>query len=144
MALTPDPRRAWRRLFRSAAVGREVSRHYRAAVAPPGYLSGGIASYRRYFRDRREYARLVAPVGLEVYDDNPQLRDWLPASPFDPHYTYQDAWAAREIYSRRPELHVDVGSRITFVIGVAAFVRSVFIDLRPLEVDIPNLETRAG
>src|SRR5205823_1724620 len=60
------------------------------------------------------------------------------------HYTYQDAWAAREIFRRQPARHVDIGSRISFVAGLAAFVPVTFIDLRPLEVEIPGLESRRG
>jgi hypothetical protein len=79
-----------------------------------------------------------------VYDDNPQVFDQTPGSPFDPHYLYQDAWAAREIHRRAPARHVDVGSRITFVAGLAAFVPVTFVDLRPLDAAVPNLESVAG
>jgi SAM-dependent methyltransferase len=81
---------------------------------------------------------------LSRYDDNPQLLDWTDTTPFDPQYTYQDAWAAREIAKRRPLAHVDVGSRITFVIGLSAFVPVTFVDLRPLQIDLSGLESRAG
>jgi len=143
-ALLRLPRQLYQRLFREAVRQRAIGRHYLAGAFPPRLFRSALRGYPRYLRDRRRYTRLVAPGELDRYDDNPQLHDWTPSSPFDPHYTYQDAWAAREIHAAAPGYHVDVGSRVTFVIGLAAFVRTVFIDLRPLEVDIPNLEPRAG
>jgi SAM-dependent methyltransferase len=82
--------------------------------------------------------------GLRWYQDNPQLLDRSSTTPFDRHYAYQDAWAAREIFKRRPATHIDVGSRISFVLGLTAFVPVTFIDLRPLEIAMPDLETRRG
>src|SRR5262249_33464016 len=77
-------------------------------------------------------------------DDRPQLLDRTRTTPFDPGYTYQDAWAARQIYRNRPGRHVDVGSRITFVAGIAAFVPVTFIDIRPPDLAIPGLESLPG
>jgi SAM-dependent methyltransferase len=94
-------------------------------------------------RERARYQRLSGGA-LRAEDDYPQLHDRTPGSPFDPHYTYQDAWAARCVGEFGPDEHVDVGSRITFVLGLAAFVPVTFIDLRPLDVQIPGLTSRPG
>jgi SAM-dependent methyltransferase len=110
---------------------------------PLADVGSALSGYRQYVRDRRRYLELSGQP-LDRYDDDPQLHDWSETSPFDPHYTYQDAWAAREIHGFAPARHVDVGSRITFVLGLAAFVPTTFVDLRPLCVDIPNLQTQAG
>ena len=74
-------------------------------------------------------ARCCRRNGSGAPDDNPQLLDRTATTPFDPHYTHQDAWAAREVFRRRPERHVDVGSRITFVAGLTAFTPVTFVDL---------------
>ncbi len=95
-------------------------RHYVDAIVPVD-LAASLRGSARYLRDRRRYVALSGEP-LDPYDDNPQLRDWTPTSPADPHYTHQDAWAAREIHDFGPAGHVDVGSRVTFVIGLAAFV----------------------
>jgi hypothetical protein len=117
--------------------------HYVHAVVPRQTVVRALRGYPRFFRDRAAYRRLSHEP---VYwgDDNPQLLDWVGKSPFDRHYTYQDGWAAREIFNRRPASHVDVGSRISFVVGVAALIPVTFIDLRPLELSLPGLESRAG
>jgi hypothetical protein len=49
------------------------------------------------------------------------------------HYFFQDLWAARRIFSRRPEMHVDVASRIDgFVAHVLSFMPVTVVDVRPL------------
>lgn len=56
------------------------------------------------------------------------------------HYFYQDLLVAQWIHERRPQRHVDVGSRIDgFVAHVAAFRAIDVIDIRPLTESIPNV-----
>jgi SAM-dependent methyltransferase len=131
------------RVARGLSNARYTAYHYIDAVAPRSAVARSLRGYPRFFRDRRAYTRLSGERLLR-HEDNPQLLDWSEASPYDPHYTYQDAWAAREIFQRRPARHVDIGSRISFVAGLAAFVPVTFIDLRPLEVAISGLESRRG
>jgi SAM-dependent methyltransferase len=116
---------------------------YADAVAPIAEVAAAARALPRVLRERAQYQRLSGGV-LRAEDDYPQLHDRTQGSPFDPHYTYQDAWAARCVSEFAPDEHVDVGSRITFVLGLAAFVPVTFIDLRPLDVQIPGLSSRAG
>jgi hypothetical protein len=139
-----DPlRRLWRQWLRGATVARHTGYHYVDAVVPRSRLVTAARAYPSYLRQRKAYERLSGER-LSRSLDNPQLHDRTSTSEFDPHYTHQDAWAAREVFARRPERHVDVGSRISFVVGLTAFVQVMFVDLRPLEADIPGLESRAG
>jgi hypothetical protein len=56
------------------------------------------------------------------------------------HYFHQDLWAARRIYERRPERHVDIGSRIDgFIAHLLVFMPVTVIDVRPLPSEIPGL-----
>jgi hypothetical protein len=128
---------------RSAVRARLIVRHYADAVTPLSGVVEALRAYPAYVRERRAYAELSGEA-LDLYDDDPQLHDRTATSPFDPHYTHQDAWAAREIHASAPAWHVDVGSRITYVAGLAAFVPTTFVDLRPLPIDLPGLTTRAG
>ncbi len=116
---------------------------YTDAVVPLAALTTGLRELPAVLRERIRYQRLSGGE-LAAVDDYPQLHDRTSTSPYDAHYTYQDAWAARTIHALAPPEHVDVGSRITFVLGLAAFVPVTFIDLRPLTVDVPNLRARAG
>src|ERR1700712_792104 len=53
------------------------------------------------------------------------------------HYFHQDLLVARRIFERRPERHVDVGSRIDgFVAHVASFRSIEVFDIRPLNKPI--------
>lgn len=133
----------WRRVLRAAIAAKLITYHYVDAVAPRGEVSTAVRGFPRFFRDRRRYMQLSGEP-LSRYDDNPQLRDWTETSPFEPHYTYQDAWAAREVFAHKPARHVDVGSRISYVMGLASFVPVAFVDIRPLGVDFPNVESIDG
>ncbi|WFS09106.1 DUF268 domain-containing protein [Methylobacterium sp. 391_Methyba4] len=96
----------------------------------------------RYEDDRR---KLIA--GLEgTHDwpfgvDYPILNEWDQQSgTASGHYFHQDLWAARRIYQRSPNRHVDVGSRIDgFVAHVASYREVEIFDIRPLNVNIPNI-----
>lgn len=56
------------------------------------------------------------------------------------HYFHQDLLAARRIFDRAPERHVDVGSRVDgFVAHVASFREIEVFDIRPLSTLIPNV-----
>jgi SAM-dependent methyltransferase len=142
-AVPPNPRVLLARARFGAVRRRLIARHYVDAVAPLAVVGAALRGYPRYLRDRRRYLELSA-TPLDRYDDNPQLHDWTATSPSDAHYTQQDAWAAREIYAFAPPAHVDVGSRVTFVLGLAAFVPTSFVDLRPLTHAVPNLTAVAG
>jgi SAM-dependent methyltransferase len=81
---------------------------------------------------------------IESSDLWPCLFDKTATSPFEPHYFYQDSWAARRILATRPAQHVDVGSRVDFVAILSAAVPIVFLDIRPLAVSLTNLQCTAG
>jgi SAM-dependent methyltransferase len=98
----------------------------------------------RWLRDRSAYAALPGAEPLRWRDSFPKLTDRLATSPFDPHYFHQDTWAARRIAELRPSRHVDVGSRVDLVGFLTAVCPVTFVDIRPLEVDIEDLESVAG
>src|SRR5690349_6538885 len=114
-------RTAGRSVLRGSAIASFTAYHYADAIAPRADVGAALRGYPRYLRDRKRYEELSGEE-LDRYEDDPQLRDWTPSSPFDPHYTYQDAWAANEIHAHAPARHVDVGSRISYVMGLTAFV----------------------
>lgn len=68
----------------------------------------------------------------------------MSSSPFDRHYFYQDAWAARRLAEAPPARHVDVGSRVDLVGFLTAICPVTFVDIRPLEADLDDLECVAG
>ena len=100
------------------------------------YLPRYVQHWRIYQKRSQEKLRLA--------DSYPCLADWLPATPFDPHYLYQGAWLARCLAMTKPEQHVDIGSSVLAVSVLSAHVSTVFVDYRPLKVDLNNLQCIAG
>jgi hypothetical protein len=59
------------------------------------------------------------------------------------HYFHQDLFVAQRIFARKPERHVDIGSRIDgFVAHVASFRPIEVFDYRELQTRIPNVTFR--
>ncbi len=74
----------------------------------------------------------------------PQLNDRTKTTPFDAYYFYQDTWAARKIFELKPSSLVDVASRIDYVGLISGFVPTTFVDIRPLDVNLPGLTIKKG
>jgi SAM-dependent methyltransferase len=81
---------------------------------------------------------------LPFRDSYPCLTDWVHSTPFDPHYFFQAGWLARKLAQSKPDEHVDVGSDVRMIGVLSAFVRTRFIDFRPLQVELDGLECAAG
>jgi SAM-dependent methyltransferase len=77
-------------------------------------------------------------------DTYPCLSDRTTSTPFDPHYFYQSAWLARRLAQIAPAAHTDVGSSVMMIAGISAQVPTTFVDIRPLETDLPDLASLAG
>lgn len=97
-----------------------------------------------YLRDWRRYRRMEGAEPLALVDSWPQLHDRTPRIPFDAHYFWANAWAMRRIVAQKPKRHVDIGSQVGFVGLLSAVVPVIFVDYRPLEVQIDGLDCRRG
>jgi SAM-dependent methyltransferase len=71
-------------------------------------------------------------------DAYPCLKDKIQKTPFDHHYIYHPAWAARVLAQTRPEQHIDISSILSFGTIVSAFVPVKFYDYRPAELHLSN------
>ncbi|NMC97207.1 MAG: DUF268 domain-containing protein [Deltaproteobacteria bacterium] len=74
----------------------------------------------------------------------PSLLDRVIKTPFDPHYFYQGAWLAREVAASGARYHVDIGSSIMTIGALSGFVRTTFVDYRPLQTVLTGLNCQAG
>ena len=55
-------------------------------------------------------------------------------------YFIQDIWAAQRIYKKKPNEHIDIGSRVDgFVSHLMVFMKVKVIDIRPLSSKNKNL-----
>jgi SAM-dependent methyltransferase len=71
---------------------------------------------------------------LRWEDRYPQLADKTASIPFEPHYLYHPAWAARCLARIAPERHVDISSSLHFVTMVSAWVDVDYYEFRPTPV----------
>ena len=78
---------------------------------------------------------------VKARDLYPCLKDAITKTPFDHHYIYHPAWAARILAQTRPEYHVDISSILSFSTIVSAFVPVKFYDYRPAPFRLPGLES---
>lgn len=71
----------------------------------------------------------------------PCLDDKTATTPFDQHYIYHPAWAARILAHTKPEVHIDISSILSFSTIVSAFVPVRFYDYRPAQLNLGGLES---
>jgi SAM-dependent methyltransferase len=81
---------------------------------------------------------------IKVKDVYPCLTDKIKFTPFDQHYTYHPAWAARKLAQIQPKEHVDISSILSFSTIVSAFIPVRFYDYRPAELNLRNLGSDAA
>lgn len=78
---------------------------------------------------------------INLKDIYPCLSDKTDTTPFDTHYIYHPAWAARVLARTKPTYHVDFSSILSFGSIVSAFVPIKFYDYRPAKLKLPNWES---
>ena len=98
----------------------------------------------RFLRNYYTFRKQAPAVRVHFMDTYPCFNDGTAHTPFDPHYFFQGAWLARRIAVSRPASHVDVGSSVIMLSMLSAIVDTVFIDYRPLDVELPGLTPIAG
>ena len=78
--------------------------------------------------------------GFLVSDANkwPILNDDTNSTPYDSHYLYHTAWAARRIVANKPKDHVDFSSYVYFSTILSAILPVRFYDYRPLNFSMNN------
>jgi hypothetical protein len=64
--------------------------------------------------------------------------------PFDAHYVYHTAWAARRLAEIAPAKHIDISSYTYFATIASAFVPVEFYDYRPADIHLSNLHCGAA
>jgi len=69
----------------------------------------------------------------------PCLKDKVSSTPFDRHYVYHPAWAARKLAETNPEEHIDISSTLHFCAIASAFVPIKFYDYRPADLQLSQM-----
>ena len=104
----------------------------------------GLLYLPRYFIHWLRYLWVAKAQKISVLDLHPCLGDWTTKTPFDAHYFYQGAWLARKLAKASPAKHTDIGSSVLTISVLSAQVETVFVDFRPIEVELPGLIPMAG
>ncbi len=113
-------------------------------VLDPIRLLNALPGYGRYLLDGFRYSRMPGAERMRWIDTFPQIHDRLEVTPFDHQYFYQNLWAFRAIRDAAPKEHVDVASHIQMVSFLTTVTSVTFVDIRPLEVDLPNYRCVKG
>lgn len=103
-----------------------------------------IRYFTFYLKDMIKYKRMNGAEKIKLIDTYPILDEKTKKTKIDKHYFYQSAWAAKLIYESKTEKQVDVGSQINLIGDLCAFTKVTFIDLRPLDAKLENLESKKG
>ena len=98
----------------------------------------GFREYGRYQQAWREYTEMPFSELLLGSDAYPCLYDRTGDHPFDAHYFFQDVWAFKAILASGVAQHVDVGSRAILVGMLTAVTRTIFVDIRPMNITLDN------
>jgi SAM-dependent methyltransferase len=119
---------------------------FRAFGWDPRRTLNGLRGLPHFFRDMARYRKLSGPGAMPLSPRHlmPMLYDRFDtAGDARGHYFFQDLWAARKIYQRRPQRHVDIGSRIDgFIAHLLVFMPVEIIDVRALPSTMPELSFR--
>lgn len=75
---------------------------------------------------------------VRFMDLHPCLSDRISTTPFDQHYTYHPAWAARVLAKTLPREHIDISSILSFSAICSAFLPIKFYDYRPAHLQLSN------
>lgn len=138
--------RSWFGKFTSARVGREIWRTLRDQFGLGFRWLGGIRRLLGFGGEYRAFRRMNAGGAFELRgrDILPCLKDRTAITPIDPTYFLQDSWCARKLAEQRPNDHVDVGSSVRSMGVIAQFVPVRFVDIRPVEIELPRFTFIAG
>lgn len=122
---------------------KDIARSWVLPFIDPRQLAS-IVRLPRFFAEWTRFRGMAGKTTARFADLRPCLTDRASHTPFDPHYFYQAAWLAREINSFKPPFHVDVGSSVVATGVLSAFVSLLFVDFRPLQARLPNLDSIAA
>jgi len=88
-------------------------------------------------KDKRRFS-------IRNIDLYPCLGDNTSQTLFDTHYVYHVSWAARILEKVKPGFHVDISSLLYFNIIISAFIPVLFLEFRPVKVNLNNFSAVAA
>ncbi|RMF41278.1 MAG: DUF268 domain-containing protein [Planctomycetota bacterium] len=103
------------------------------------YVTGRLRFQKQFRQFASDNSRRRPELPIRRSDQWMRLGEDVRHLPFDAHYVYHTAWAARVLAATRPAEHVDISSYAYFATIVSAFIPVIFLDYRPAAVHLDNL-----
>lgn len=141
-ATCPDDRTYIIAIVRQLLLNSMIARWGAAFLGPHFFTS--LGTLPRYLREWDVYRKAATEQQLSFRDSYPCLTDRVKATPFDPHYFFQAAWLARRVHQGMPPFHVDIGSSVMMLNVLSASAKTIFVDYRPLRVQLSNFIPLGG
>jgi len=104
----------------------------------------GFYGYFWFIRDLIIYKIKDPKAKLINTNLYPILNEKTKITPFDAHYFYHPIWAFNRIIKNKPKEHVDVASDYRLSGYLSNFIRTTFIDIRPIKAKLKNLVIKKG
>lgn len=128
------------------SLARTIVRKAVAKVVDP--FRKKVVLHGRFLRELEAFEKLsqnaTPRFKLDRRNLYPCLTDATDTTPFDRHYVYHPAWAARILAKTRPGHHVDISSTLHFCSLVSAFIPVTFYDYRPAVLTLSGLDSKRG
>ena len=103
-----------------------------------------IKKYIWFFKQYKNFSKIEENKRLKFIECYPCLLDNLSHTPIEPTYFFQDSWAAKHLFNLKPNHHYDIGSSAKTIGILSQFVPITMIDIRPIELELPNLFFKKG
>lgn len=103
-----------------------------------------IKQYSWFFKELKTLKKMEENKQFEKVEYFPCLFDNISHTPLEPTYFFQDSWAAKHIFDLKPEHHYDIGSSAKTIGILSQFTPITMIDIRPIELELPNLYFKKG
>lgn len=103
-----------------------------------------IKQYIWFFKELKTLEKLGENNNFKTVEYFPCLFDNISHTPLDATYFFQDSWAAKKIFDLKPTHHYDIGSSAKTIGILSQFIPITMIDIRPIELELPNLFFKNG
>lgn len=118
--------------------------HWMNQLINPIQIAKFFPNLVRFLKDWRNYSKIRGSEPINLLDIYPSLYDRTLTQGFDIHYFYQDIWAFKRIFESKCHHHYDIGSRIDLIGFLTTVTKVTYIDIRPLNTDLENYNSKKG
>jgi SAM-dependent methyltransferase len=118
---------------------------YALYLASQAYFRFKLIAFIRnlwwFFKDFSTLKKAQNPnFKLSVYHTLICINDKTSQTNIEPVYFLQNNWASKKIFEIKPKELVDVGSSVNWVGIISQFVPVTFVDIRPMDIKIEEIQ----